>query len=58
MLEKSEIQSHQGICWNSLEYKVIRVYVETALTTKVTGFILEQPEIQSYQSICWNSLKC
>ena len=58
MLEQSEIQSYQGKCWNSLEYKVIRVYVGTALNTKLSGYMLEQSEIQSYQGISLNSLKC
>ena len=58
MLKQPEKQNYQGICWDSLEYKVIRVYVGTASNTKLSGYMLEQPEIQSYQGICWNSLKC
>ena len=58
MLEQLKMQRYLGICWNNLKYKVIRVYVGTALNKKLSGYMLEQREIQSYHGICWNSLKC
>ena len=58
MLEQLGMLSYRGICWNSLEYKVIRVYVGTAWNKKLSGYILEQLEILNYQGTCWSSLKC
>ena len=49
--------SNRGICWHSLEYKVIRVDDGTALNTKLFGYMSEQLEMLIYRGICWNSLK-